>query len=312
MIYGGGLNCPPLKGIDEMYNLKQGVASLADLKDGSLAMGAGSGNIYFAIQSTEAFYPIFRDTYQKTYPDGTQSVHTTIQAAIDACLANRGDIVYVIGEWTSAVTVTLNKWGTSLIGLTNWNSITGGGNSNITCTGAGIATLTVTKAKCHVENLVLYANGTGATKGLEFATSAPSQSIVRNVEIVKNGGDNDQTIGLHFATTPTRGEFSNIKITGAANNTNSLSNGIEGGGYSNVFRDIIISNCTVGIGMDTYGDLFQRVIVAGTCGTGMNIYGAAAAQSMIVDCRNMAAAKGTLTNTIISGSYTTGLTELTA
>ena len=294
------------------YQLHAGEATLSDLKDGRLAMGSGVGNVYFAIQTTESYYSEFEDQFQGEHPDGTVKVHNTIQGAINACTANRGDIVYVIGEWTSTATITLNKWGTSLIGATNWNSITGGGNSNITCTGAGIATLTISKAKCHVENLVLYANGTGATKGLEFSGSAPSQTIVRNVEIVKNAGDADVTIGMHFATIPTRSEFSNIKITGATKNTNSLSYGIEGGSYSCVFRDIVVSNCSVGIGLDTYGDLFQRVIVSATCVIGMDIYGASAAQSMMVDCRNMGTAKGTMTNMVFSGSYSTGLTELTA
>ena len=284
------------------------------VKEEELAQGrdlhVGAGRKFWAIQATEPFYEEFRAA-KGLYPDGVAKCYTTIQAAIDACVANRGDIVYVVGEWTSAVTVTLNKWGTTLRGATDWDSITGGGNANITCTGDGIATLTVTKAKCHVENLVLYCNGIGATKGIEWTGSAPSQQVVRNVEIVKNGGDADVTIGMHFNTTPTRGEFSNIKITGATNNTNQLGTGIEGGGYSNVFRDILISNCHYGIIADTYGDLYQRVIIMATCAHGMDIYGAAAGQSMIVDCRNAAAAKGTLTNTIIVASYTTGLTELT-
>ena len=284
------------------------------VQENVLAEGAqlqGAGRKFWAIQATEPFYAEFVAA-KGLYPDGVAKCYTTIQAAIDACVANRGDIVYVIGEWTSAVTITLNKWGTTLKGATDWESITGGGNANITCTGAGIATLTVTKAKCHVENLVLYCNGAGATKGIEFASSAPSQAVVRNVCIVKNGGDTDVSIGIHFATTPTRGEFSNIKITGPTNDASRLSYGIEGGEYCCVFRDIIVSNCSVGIGLDTYGGLFLRCVIMPTCNKGMDIYGTSAAQSAIVDCRNMGAAKGTLTNTVISGSYTTGLTELTA
>ena len=294
------------------YQLHKGEASLSDLVDGRLAMGSGVGNIYFAIQTTESYYAEFEDQFQGEYPDGTVKVHNTIQGAINACTANRGDIVYVIGEWTSTATITLNKWGTSLIGATNWNSITGGGNSNITCTGAGIATLTVTKAKCHVENLVLYFNGTGVTKGIEFSGSAPSQTIVRNVECVKNGGDSAAGYGIKFTTVPTRSEFSNIKITGTTKNTLQMAYGIQGGEYSCVFRDIVVSNATVGINLDTYGGLFHRVIVAGTCGSGMDIYGDSAAQSMMVDCRNMGASKGAMTNMVFSGSYSTGLTELTA
>jgi hypothetical protein len=297
-----------------MGNLEQvgGSDWLQDINDNFKELFGGPGNVYYAIQTTEAFYDAFLSAHQVDYLDGTKAVHNTIQGAIDACLANRGDVVNVIGEWTSAVTITLNKWGTTLRGATDWNSITGGGNANITCTGAGIATLTVTKAKCHIENLVLYFNGTGDTKGIEFASSAPSQAVVRNVEIVKNGGDNVAGYGIKFTTVPTRGEFSNIKITGSSNDALKMAYGIQGGEYSCVFRDIVVSNATVGINLDTYGGLFQRIIVAATCVTGMDIYGAAAAQSMMVDCRNMGASKGTLTNMVFSGSYSTGLTELTA
>ena len=293
------------------YVMRKGVSTLSDLVDGNAIAPQITGNIYYAIQDSEAFYPVFLDTYQMTYPDGTNKVHTTIQSAIDATLANRGDIVYVIGEHTVTSTVLMNKWGTSLIGATAWNSITGGGNANITCAEAATATITVTKAKTHIENLVIYFNGTGATTGIRWASSAPSQQVVRNVEIVKNGGTDAAGIGMHFdAVATTRSEFSNVKITGPENDTSRMAYGIEGGGYSNVFRDVLVSGATVGINWDTYGDLFLRVIIAGNVGTGMNIYGTSDTQSMIVDSRNMAIAVGTLGTTKISASYTTGTTAL--
>jgi len=269
----------------------------------------GAGNVYYAIQSTEAFYDDFYTDNYKLYTDGTYSIYNTIQGAIDACTANRGDIVYVIGEWTVTTAVVLNKWGTSLIGATNWNNITGGGNSNITNATAAGACINVTKAKCHVENLVLYFNGTGDTFGINFTGSAPSQTVVRNVECVKNGGDSAAGIGIHFGTVPTRSIFENIKITGATRNTLSMAYGIEGGGYSNVYKNILVSNATVGINLDTYGDLFDHIIIAPTCVTGLVLTGTDAGQSMVVDSYDMAASAGSI-SAIISGSYSTGLTVL--
>jgi hypothetical protein len=271
------------------------------------------GNAYYAIQTTEAFYADFVMDYGQTYTDHTYSIHNTIQSAIDAVTANRGDIVYVVGEWTVTATestkINLNEWGTTLKGLTDWENMTGGGNANITCAEEAVATVTVSKAKCHIENLVIYFNGAGEAMGIEFKTNAPSQTVIRNVEVVKNGGSNTTGTGIHFATVPTRSMFENIKVTGSAA-ANSMAYGIEGGGYSNVFKNVQISNAVVGINWDTYGDLFDHIVIMPTCTTGMVINGTSAANSLIVDSHNAAAAKGTIA-AATSGSYTTSLTTLT-
>ena len=286
------------------YPLEKALMSIDD-NDGSY----GSGNIYYAIQSTEAFYTSFYTDHFKKYTDGTVNIYNTIQAAIDATTANRGDIVYVIGEWTVTTAVVLNKWGTTLKGLTDWNNMTGGGNANITNATAAGAVINVTKAKTHIENLVLYMNGTGATFGINYTGSAPSQTVIRNVHIVKNGGSSDAGIGIHWGTTPTRSLVENVKISGPVRNTLQMAYGIEGGGYSNVYKNIQVSNATVGINLDTYGDLFDHIIICSTCETGLVLTGTDAAQSIIVDSFDGAAAAGSISATI-SGSYSTGLTVL--
>jgi hypothetical protein len=273
------------------------------------------GNAYYAIQTTEAFYADFVADYGQTYTDHSYSIHNTIQSAIDACTANRGDIVYVVGEWTvtavAATQINLNKWGTTLKGLTDWENMTGGGNANITCAEADVATITVSKAKCHIENLVIYFNGTGDTFGINFASAAPSQAVVRNVEIVKNGGTaSDKGIGMHFATVPTRSLFENIKITGPTSNSKTMAYGIEGGSYSCVYKNIQVSNATVGINLDTYGDLFDHIIIMPTCTTGLVLTGDTATQSLVVDSHDAAVSAGSIT-AATSGSYTTSLTTLT-
>ena len=283
--------------------------ALISMGSGSSSFSHGSGNVYYAIQTSEAFYNTFYKEKYKKYKDGTVSIYNTIQAAIDATTANRGDIVYVIGEWTVTTAVVLNKWGTTLMGLTDWNNMTGGGNANITNATAAGAVINVTKAKCHVENFVLYMNGTGDTFGINFTGSAPSQTYIKNVEIVKNGGTHAAGIGIHFTTVPTRSMFEDIKITGSTRNALTMAYGIEGGSYSCVYKNICVSNATVGINLDTYGDLFDHIIVAPTVLTGLVLTGTDAAQGMIVDSYDMAASAGSI-SVIVSGSYSTGLTVL--
>lgn len=81
--------------------LKKNEARLTDLKDGRAAMGLGVGNIYHVIKSSETYYDQFIADIQGEYGDGSLIVHSDagdglgIQAALDACVANRNDYVVV-------------------------------------------------------------------------------------------------------------------------------------------------------------------------------------------------------------------------
>jgi len=82
---------------------------------GSDTVGGGFnpwGNVYYAIHSDHAEYDRFKAEHDVTYPDGSTAVQTSIQAAHDACEADRSDTVIVMpasstqGKWKENVLVT--------------------------------------------------------------------------------------------------------------------------------------------------------------------------------------------------------------
>lgn len=294
---------------ENVYHNSQQIATTKTI----IELGAMQGHYYYAIQDTEAFYATFYADHYQAYSDGTVSIYNTIQAAIDACTANRGDIVYVIGEWTITTPVLLNKWGTSLIGLTTWKNQTGGGNANITSTETSGSVVNVTKAKTLIENLVLYMNGGGSEPyGILYSGSAPSQSVVRNVCIIKNGGLAAEGVGMHFHTVPTRSLFEDIFISGNTSGTLRLNQGIVGASYSCIYRNIVIGRTAYQAiyNVGTSNDLFDKITVLPSCSIGLEIGGVDAASSAITNCRVMATTPG-VSAAIISGSYITGLSAYT-
>jgi len=269
-------------------------------------------NVYYAIQDTETYYDDFYELNYREYADGTVSIYNTIQAAIDATMANRGDQVIVVGEWAITTPILLNKWGTTLRGATDWNNEMGGGNSNITCTGDAVSVINVTKAKTHIENLVLYMNGTGTTKGIEYSSAAPSQSLVRNVAIIKNDGDDAEGQGIKFTTVPTRSTFSNIFISGNTTGTKKLNQGILGASYSCLFKDITIGRTAYQAiyNVGSSNDKYEKITVLPSCSVGTEIGGVDAASSAMIDSRIMAATPG-VSSLAISQCFTTGTTAYT-
>ena len=86
--------------------------------------GITSGNVYYVIKADASFYGVFHERYQQTYEDGTVAVHADdgdglgIQAALDACTANRDDYVLVMpsdSDYDLTVTLTMSKARTHLI-----------------------------------------------------------------------------------------------------------------------------------------------------------------------------------------------------
>ena len=101
-----------------LSHLKKGVAGLEDLKGGANALGLGVGNVYRVIKSTEAYYAQFIEDHQYEHSDGSVAVHTTIQSALDATVANRNDYVVVQpsqADYDITVALTLSKKGVHLV-----------------------------------------------------------------------------------------------------------------------------------------------------------------------------------------------------
>lgn len=96
------------------------------------------GKVFFVLKTSSSLY---RDFAGSKAP-GT--VFATITAALGACVANRGDVIYVLPGHTETVTsaITVSKAGVSIIGLGNGNlrpQITGNGTIDVfDITGANV------------------------------------------------------------------------------------------------------------------------------------------------------------------------------
>jgi len=101
------------------FVMKKGVSGLEDLKGGLGALGLGVGNVYYVVQAANtAVYTHMIKNYQRTYSDGSKAVQVTIQAALDATVANRNDYVIVMpdsSDYDLTVALTMTKKSVHLI-----------------------------------------------------------------------------------------------------------------------------------------------------------------------------------------------------
>lgn len=99
--------------------MRKGISTLADLKDGLMALGLGIGNVYHVVQvANSSVYAHVQRTYAGDYTDGSTVIHTTIQSALDATVANRNDYVVVwpdSSDYDSTATLTMSKRNVHLI-----------------------------------------------------------------------------------------------------------------------------------------------------------------------------------------------------
>ena len=87
------------------------VINALNLRNGA---SLGIGNIYWVMQTTHGYYGQFCKDRNFMYPDGSYSVQSTIQAALDATVANRNDYVVVMPDnsdydLTAALTMSKNR-----------------------------------------------------------------------------------------------------------------------------------------------------------------------------------------------------------
>lgn len=108
----------------------------------------GQGRAFFVLKTDAAGYVQFAKEHP-AYEDGVPALYTTIDAAISACTANRGDTIYVLPGHTEAVTSTsiaCDVAGVTIIGL-------GSGALKPTLTfGATDSRINVTAANCTWQN----------------------------------------------------------------------------------------------------------------------------------------------------------------
>lgn len=186
------------------------IATVDLLGGGSFPMIAG--RIFWVKPSTDTDYAKFFADHN-VVEDGTNSVYNTIDAAISACTAGRGDVIYVVPGHTETVTATsiaLDVAGVTVIGL---------GNEDLRPTltfGAAAATITVTGANCAWKNCRFLANfqdvaaafTIGAAKGftLDGNHFYEGSSVLNFLSIVVTGATDNEADRLTITNNYYRGQ----------------------------------------------------------------------------------------------------------
>lgn len=131
-----------------------------------------TGRVFWVLPSTKTNFGSFVASHP-SYKSGNgvttvASVYTTIQTAIDACVASQDDVIFVDRSYTEAVTATShahNKANVSIIGL-------GSGENRPALTfGAAAATITVSKTGAMWENFIFIANFANVASAFTLTTA---------------------------------------------------------------------------------------------------------------------------------------------
>lgn len=123
-----------------------------------LASNPTTGRVFIVCKaSLTTIKPEIDAMYGSGYQDGTPIVYTTLDAAVSACVASRGDIIFVAPGHTetisSATALLLDVAGVTVIGLGN-----GALRGTFTLDTANTAKIPVSAANITLKNLIFVAN----------------------------------------------------------------------------------------------------------------------------------------------------------
>jgi hypothetical protein len=176
---------------------RRGLTTLIDAKGGAATV-PGAGNIYYVIQSSNDDYTRFVRDMMFSYPDGTVSVYGTIQAALDACVAERNDYVYVMpdsADYDLTATLTMSKKAVHLIGPGAMPGIPGATNAaRIHQTGA-YAAITISGQACEVAGLFIKCKQDKT--GIEISAAAHNANIHNNFVALATTDGAATQYGIH-------------------------------------------------------------------------------------------------------------------
>lgn len=149
-------------------------------------VGAGSEAVvprtYYVAGAATAAYKIAKPLLPP-YSDGAQRLYTTIDNAINACTASRGDVIYVLPGHTetisAATTCVMDTAGVQVIGVGE-----GSMRPTLTFSTATTAIINISGAGCSLQNLVLV----GAIDQLAAFVDLQADDItIKDCEIRTNG-----------------------------------------------------------------------------------------------------------------------------
>ena len=252
----------------------------------------------YGIADFQNEFPVDSDGVPRVYI-GTNQL--PIQAAIDACVADRGDYVYIFGSLTITSPIFVNKKGISIVGG-NAKMQPTGGNTSISNATAAIACFTISVDDVLISDIRTTNSGTGAVIGYDMSSVALNNCILRNLNVYKSGGDDNAGIAIK-AGSPVETTFENIKIY-AASAKDWVSGLLIVAGTNNYTSNVVINGCS-GTGLTdatSVDSVFERIVLGSDVVVGADISGAT---SCFINSRNFAASEGTITamtaNVLVNG-----------
>lgn len=174
-----------------------------------------TGRFFIVSGSSEANANEIRAMYGNGYPDGTPVVFTTLTLALAACLANRGDVIFIAPGHTEtlvgAAAVAIATAGISIIGCG-----AGSARPTFTFTTSTAASFDVTAANVLVKN-VLFVCGIDAQIAINNVTGAGVR--FDTCEWTISNGTVGAVLGILTAATATGLTVVNSRFVGPATNT---------------------------------------------------------------------------------------------
>lgn len=202
------------------YNINAGYGKL--MSEGVLA---GQPGKFFLVGKSALAY---RDVYGELFPvdlDGkSRAVFATITAALAACTASAGDIIYVLPGHTEdiagAAAITGSVIGVRIIGL-------GAGRLRPTLTWktSTAAQIVMSSAQMSWENFVFDLTGISATVAA-FSVTAADVSFL-GCEFIISTGTNAPALGILSAATAARLRVENCRFIGPATSTDTCTAAIK-------------------------------------------------------------------------------------
>lgn len=163
---------------------------------GELGVGL-LGNVYFVVGASDQSYDQFYRDNQKTYADGSQSVHNTLAAAYTAASSNRNDVIVLNTHNTHTLTemLTVSKNRLHFVGADFGIARRYGQGAKVSLTATTGATNIATVLNTGVRNTfrnIKFINSSTVTEGIYCFADGGEYTYMENCELYKST-DLDQT-----------------------------------------------------------------------------------------------------------------------
>jgi len=247
------------------------------------------GRVFWVMETGAADYTNFVKEHP-AYEDGVAAVYTTVELALAACVANRGDLVIVDQEYTQTISaaagIDLDIAGVKVVGM-------GQGNERPTLTfdTAATADVLVSAANCSLENFIFVSDindlgmfldvneGGFTVKNCTFKTSSTKEAL--NFINLATTKDDFKIIDCDFLQ-PTDPEGTDAAAnTGAIYCVDSENILIQGCKFRGFFETAIVHNKTTKVQNLTVKDCelsnsiaVPFILVAASTGVCKDCYGA--------------------------------------